>query len=235
MKRWKFAALVLSIAPLMAAADPTTQPTTRPDRLNAQNEPGRRGRMGGQRMPQLDPGTMADWESIAPFMKVHSQNRLKFINGLSDGPMKFSMMNNMVRVSRNLERLDREDPELAHTVTKRVELEDQVFGLASDLRSADSMQADQIKQTLGQKVAELVDTNLNERQMRIDRLKKTLDVEEQNLARDKDQSDRLIADRIKRIMDEAQRPNGPLEAAHSEPVLASPEVNTEVTPAQKQK
>jgi hypothetical protein len=219
----------------MAAAGPTTEPTTRPDRLNGQNELGRRGRMGGQRMPQLDPGTAADWESIAPFMKVHSQNRLKFINGLSDGPMKFSMMNNMVRVSRNLERLDREDPELAHVVTKRVELEDQVFGLAKDLRSADSDGADQIKQTLGQKVAELVNANLDERQMRIDRLTKTLNIEQQNLARDKDQSDQLVADRLKRIIDEAQRPNGPLEAAHSEPVLASPEVNTEVTPGQKQK
>ena len=234
MKRWKLAALVLSIAPLMAAADPTTQPTNPPDRFSGQNEPGRRGRLG-QRIPQLDPGTAADWESIAPFMKVHSQNRLKFINGLSDGPMKFGMMNNMVRVSRNLERLDREDPELAHTVTKRVELEDQVFGLARDLRNADSIETDQIKQTLEQKVAELVDTNLSERQMRIDRLKKTLDIEEQNLTRDKDQSERLIADRVKRIMDEAQRPNGPLEAAHSEPVLASPEVNTEVSPGQKQK
>jgi hypothetical protein len=145
------------------------------------------------------------------------------------------MMNNMVRVSRNLERLDREDPELAHVVTKRVELEDQVFGLAKDLRSADSEEADQIKQTLGQKVAELVNTNLDERQMRIDRLTKTLNIEQQNLARDKDQSDQLVADRLKRIIDEAQRPNGPLEAAHSEPVLASPEVNTEVTPGQKQK
>ena len=190
---------------------------------------------GGARMAQLDPGTLADWESIAPFMKVHSQNRLKFINGLSDGPTKFSMMNNMVRVSRNLERLDREDPDLSHIVTKRVELEDQVFGLANDLRTADSVEADQIKQTLEQKVADLVDTNMNERQLRIDRLKKTLNVEEQNLARDRDQSDKLIADRIQRIMDEAQRPNGPLEAAHSEPVLGSPDTQTEVTPSQKQK
>jgi hypothetical protein len=227
---------MLSIAPLMAAAGPTTQPTTRPDRFNGQNEVGRRGRMGGgQRMPQLDPGTAADWESIAPFMKVHSQNRLKFINGLSDGPMKFAMMNNMVRVSRNLERLDREDPELSHVVTKRVELEDQVFGLARDLRNADPVEADQIKQTLGQKVAELVDTNLDERQLRIDRLTKTLNVEQQNLARDKDQSDQLVADKLKRIIDEAQRPNGPLEMAHSEPVLASPETSTDVTPTQKQK
>jgi len=84
-------------------------------------------------------------------------------------------------------------------------------------------------------VAELVNANLDERQMRIDRLTKTLNIEQQNLARDKDQSDQLVADRLKRIIDEAQRPNGPLEAAHSEPVLASPEVNTEVTPGQKQK
>jgi len=227
---------MLSIAPLMAAAGPTTQPTTRPDRFNGQNEVGRRGRMGGgQRMPQLDPGTAADWESIAPFMKVHSQNRLKFINGLADGPLKFGMMKNMLQKEGNLARLDKDDPELAGIMTSRVELEDQVFGLASQFRNADPEQADQIRQTLREKVADLVDTNMKERELRIDRLKKALAEQEQNLATDEGQRDRLVADRLRGIINEARRPNGPLDAAHSEPVLASPETSTDVTPSQKQK
>jgi hypothetical protein len=244
------AILVLSVAPLMAAAGPTTQPvdvtagkistksdpTTRPDRLAGSDDGLRRNRLGiGMRGAKLDPGTRADWEGISGFMTAHSPNRLQFINGLADGPLKFGMMKNMLQKEGNLARLDKDDPELAGIMTSRVELEDQVFGLASQFRNADPEQADQIRQTLREKVADLVDTNMKERELRIDRLKKALAEQEQNLATDEGQRDRLVADRLRGIINEARRPNGPLDAAHSEPVLASPETSTDVTPSQKQK
>ena len=256
MKRWKLTALVLGIAPLMsgaggrAAAAPTTQPaevttgnisarsepTTRPDRFTGPGEGGRRNRLAsGMRGDRPDPGTVADWESINGFMKTHSPNRLQFINGLSDGPLKFGMMKNMVQKSNNLDRLEKDDPELAQIMAKRVGLEDDVFGLATQYRKADAMHADAIRTELQGKVADLVDANLNEREMRLARLEKTLEEQRQNLEKDQNQRDRLIADRLRGIMDEARRPNSPLNAAQGEPVLASPDTKTDVTTEQKQK
>ena len=245
MKRKKLAILVLSAAPLLFGAGPATQPsggklsaksepTTRPDRLAGSDEGGTRrgGRGNGQRQFRFDSAvTQADWEDIRPFMKNHSPNRLKFINELPDGPRKNNMITNMVRVSRNLDRMD--DADLSRIVTKRVELEDKVFGLAVQFRSADSVQVDGIKDQLKETISQLVDTNIDERKLRIERLKKTLDLEQQNLDRDDGQRDKVVADRLRQTIDEAQRPNGPLETAHSEPVLASPEANTEVTPSKK--
>jgi hypothetical protein len=245
VKRRKLALLVLCTAPLLFGAGPATQPsggnlsaksgpTTRPDRLAGSEEAGGRrgGRGNGQRQFRFDSAvTQADWEGISSFMKNHSPNRLKFINQLPDGPRKYNMITNMVRVSRNLDHMD--DADLSRIVTKRVELEDKVFGLAVQYRNADSVQVDGIKDQLKEAVADLVDTNIDERKLRIDRLKKTLDLEQQNLDRDDGQRDKVVADRLRQTIDEAQRPNGPLETAHSEPVLASPEADTVVTPVKK--
>jgi hypothetical protein len=251
VKRWKFIAMVVGVAPLLAGATgPTTQPgegatgkisaksepTTRPDRLTGADEGGRRGRLGlGPRLQRADRPTAADWDSISGFMKEHSPVRLKFINDLPDGPNKADRMANMIRDTRDVERLEKDDPDLAHMMTRRVELEDGIFDLLGQIRGADDDHVGQVKLDLRKKVAQWVDTNINERKLRIKKLQRTLEMAQQSVDRDDSQRERIVDRRLNIILEDAQRPNGPLEAAPNDPVLASPEANTEVTPTQKQK
>ncbi len=245
-------AMVVGVAPLLAGADGRStagpaeapagkvsvksEPTTRPDRLAGSDEGGRHNRPGlAARVSRADRPTAADWESISEFMKAHSPVRLKFINDLPDGPNKAERMTNMVRDTRDIERLEKDDPDLAHMMTRRVELEDGIFELLGKIRTADDEHAGQVKQELREKVAQWVDTNINERRLRIDKLKRTLDAAQQSVDRDDSQRERIVARRLNIILEDAQRPNGPLEAVPSEPVLASPESNSEVTPTQKSK
>jgi hypothetical protein len=213
MKFWKLAAFcMIGVFPaLVRADDPATQPTNaqgatdyrpwdRPDRPRGPfdlNYP--RYRLGGYGLrgrQDLAP-TTNEWEDITAFMKEHSPERLKALNSLPDGRPRNNLVMLATRNYRNMLRMRNEQPDIAQLMVDRVELEDQIFKLTNQARSGKSKgDSDSNKKLLQQKIGELLDMNIKERQLRIARLEKTLQSEQAQLAEDSKNRDELVERRF---------------------------------------
>jgi hypothetical protein len=163
--------------------------------------------MGGRLNPNA--WTQADWDDTAAFLKEHSPRRLDVVNSLGDGRgeyfRKMRLQNFFVNTYRNIQRLKKDDPELAGAVTRRVELEDMVFGLTGQYREAkkkgDTARQASIRHDLADTVSDLVDTNIKERQLRIARLERTLKQEQDRLAADTKSRDQFVEKRLNNLLD----------------------------------
>ncbi len=172
--------------------------TTRPDRMDAlASRPNRN--WPGSRPGRSDNFSPDEWDSTAAWMKEQSPVRLRVINNLPDGPRKSNMMNLAVREYRNFQKFT-SDPDLGPLTLEQTKLEDSIFDLGRQLRRADAAQQESIKETLHERVGDLVDTNLKVRQVRIGRLKKTLDTETSNLEKDTARRDELADEQYEQIL-----------------------------------
>jgi hypothetical protein len=220
MKFWKLAAFcMIGVFPTLGRADdPSTQPTNppaateyrpwdRPDRPRGGFEMNSRYfRLGGYGLrgrQDLAP-TTSEWEDISAFMKEHSPERFKALSNLPEGRARTSLVALATRNYRNLLRMRNEQPDVAQLMMDRVELEDQIFKLANQLKSAKNQadrQSDTDKKLLQQKIGELLDMNIKERQLRISKLEKTLQNEQTQLAEDSKNRDELIERRLHVFLD----------------------------------
>jgi hypothetical protein len=213
MKSWQRAAVcILGLFPVLARADePSTNPSStpvapapdvRPPERFRGYEGGYPGRFGGPgRWFQGGRPSAVEWEEISIFMKEHSPERLKAINNLPEGPRERLRMV-ATRNYRNYKQIETKDPALAKLMVSRVELEDQVFKLVNQIRSekGNEAQAQSDKQLLEQKIGELLDVNINERELRISRLQTTLESEQKQLASDSKNKDQLIEKRLRAFL-----------------------------------
>lgn len=226
MKRWTVAACFLGVArvmPVAGAIKPATQPVEArvdqqvaalPDSASLPQDvpaaPGgpdgfRAGRRFGPRHGRNSYMTHSEWAQISAFMEEHSPVRLKFINDLPDGPRKNMMQSFAARTFHTYQQAQANNPKLAAILVNRVELEDQVFDLAGQVRRADPAGRDALEQDLRQKISDLVDTNIKERQLRIDSLEATLSSEQMRLAEDKKQREKLVDQKFNAVMQEAKK------------------------------
>jgi hypothetical protein len=215
MKSWKRVAFcIIGVLPVLVRADePTTNPSNsstppsvatpapevRPDRLRGFDGYG--GRFGGPGRWFLGRPSAVEWEEISIFMKEHSPERLKAINNLPDGPRERLRMA-VTRNYRNYKQIETKDPALAKLMVNRMELEDQVFKLVNQIKAEkgneSQVQAD--KQSLQQKIGELIDVNINEREVRIAKLQTTLEGEQKQLASDSKNRDQLVERRLRSFL-----------------------------------
>jgi hypothetical protein len=219
---WTWAACLLgacAMMPMAHAGEPATQPTAMPaPEAVAAADPAppphdfptapdgfRSGRRFGGRHGRGSFMFRGEWTQVSAFMQEHSPVRLKFINDLPEGPRKNAMQSFAARTFHTYQQALADDPKLAAILVNRVELEDQVFDLAGQVRHADPVGRDALKQDLRQKVSDLVDTNIKERQLRIDRLETTLGSERARLAQDQKQRDKLVDQKFNAVMQEAKK------------------------------
>jgi hypothetical protein len=217
----------LAAAGLQPATTPTAPPTTAPVAPPAAGgfygagfapERFRPGMFGGgpgggggrfpalSRLGPIEPPTQSEWEDATPFLKEHSPKRLEAINSLPDERRsKWRLMGALSRQYQNIQKMQQDDPDLAKIVTGRMELEDALYGMVAQFREAkrggDTEKQAAVRRDMKAKVAELVDTNIKERKLRIARLEKTLKQESDRLADDEKGRESLVEKRVQNLLD----------------------------------
>jgi hypothetical protein len=216
--------------PPAPAPDPrTASPAPAPADGNGASG-GFRGGFGGYggrwgpwgRLLSSDMYSPQDVEQATPWFKDHSPKRWAVVNALPDeGRRKMRLTGALMRVYRNVQTVQKDDPELAQLITNRVELEDGAFDLVSQYRAAkkagDSSKQAALQHDLQQKVVDLVDVNIKERRARIARLEKTLAQEQTKLADDEKSKDQLVEKRLRSLIEGQPAPDGTAASDSGQP------------------
>ncbi len=196
------------------AADSTTRPAT--PAAAADDGPahrdGRRGdggfgggrRFGGGPLGRGGPGiSPADRSDAMLFLSQHAQNYFQTIKALpDDSDARIRLENAVARAYLGYQRLKVDDPELYDVITRRVTVEDRIYGLSVTLRANPT---DALRSDLHQQVSDWCDLNLEERRLRVVRLERTLQREKDRLAADTADRQRMIDRRM------SQAVNGPAD------------------------
>src|SRR5690606_15968834 len=108
----------------------------------------------------------------------------------------------MIRRYSHLERIREHSPDdVYEMVLRRVELEDEAWGLGQDIREAVNPAArDALRAELQEVVQLMVEEQFLERERRIERLKKALANEEKRLEEDRQNVDALVQRQMERII-----------------------------------
>jgi len=138
------------------------------------------------------------------YLKAHSPNRYKFIQDLPDGDRKSNVTEVAARRYVRWMQMMKEDQDLFQVVFKRIEVEDQIFGLVSQLRKDPSENQHAVETKLHDQVASLVDLGIQERQLRLDRLAKTVEDQKNKLAEDRANQANLVEERLNNILAEGK-------------------------------
>jgi hypothetical protein len=225
-KRFQLGAVLLCLAPLMArAGDATTQPTVTvtdevlpntdsPDAVSpaagAQtpaDPKNHRGDRAALRAAKMFPApTDKEISEAMDFMHTHSPRRYQAIQSMPDSDKKIAVRNFTVRAYENWMRLAVEEPEVYPVVLKRIGTEDEIYGIASDLKKAPADKQDELTDLLKTDVGKLVDIGLEERRARLNHLRSILDKEQASLDADKTQTEdptkraALVESRVQAIL-----------------------------------
>ena len=148
--------------------------------------------------------TPADIEEAMKFMKDHSHNRLAAIESMPDSDRKTRFKEISTRNFLSWDSIRLADPELYQVVVKRVELEDNVFGLTVQWHKDTAEEKPDTQAKLRDEVGKLVDVGIQERQMRLDRLAKTVEDQQKILTTDKGNRDNLVEDRLKSVLGDSK-------------------------------
>jgi TolA-binding protein len=239
MKSFKLAALsivaVTMTACLTAPADP---PATRPASQSAQPvAPSPRVR--AQQLRQLlraltgntnniRPFTPQEWDDMMAFLEENSHARWYVLSNLhlpENSPIRLGA----IREWRNYNFTKEHFPAVADEMLKRYKLEDELFGLT--IKAVSSDQSDEeIRDLIKNKISEMVQLDLSERQLRIDKLQKLLDAEKQNLQRDQAMEEQVIAQRTSGMMARLERLRAATQpSATTQPSGAGPAPDGAVT------
>jgi hypothetical protein len=137
--------------------------------------------------PPAPPVSDAEWESVAGEMRRHMPQAWARLEQVP--PARQARMKRMfVERFRELQRLAQREPEQYRREIELVELEDEVFGLARQLWPGAARGGDdrgEVRKALREKVGQLVDLRIRNREARIERLAKALETERGRLEADK--------------------------------------------------
>jgi len=142
------------------------------------------------------------WDALKAFCEKHSPRRWQEIE---DRIQKYGRRAGMPRISqmsfkfRELQKLEKEDPELHKIKVALIEIEDVEYGLITDLKSldkSDEKRAAELRKQLRDENKQYVDLRLQERAHRLDRLARMVEDEKRKLADDTRHADRLADERL---------------------------------------
>jgi len=125
-------------------------------------------------------------------MQDHSKNRLGFVEKLPNGSFKEHLQHMLWQRFKALQSAEG-DTELHDVMVKRIDVEDDVWGLAMKLREAPSAGVEQVRSELHDKVVDLVEIGLEERQKRLEKIEKAIELEKAAIERDRKDKEGLIA------------------------------------------
>ncbi len=158
-----------------------------------------RGRFAPLASAKPSPKEIAD---AMAYMQVNSPKRYEAINALPEGDRKarFKELATLNYLRWMQVRID--EPDLFPVIQKRVKIEDDIFGLVTQLRREGPDARDATKAQIREKVADLVDVGIKERTIRLADLADTLAKQQKQLANDSANRDALVEDRLSTILSE---------------------------------
>ena len=210
---------VSSAAP--ASSPPTTAPSSDDqDRSDgATDRPAMRGRRevrdGGPRlrrpgMPPPPPNTGAgapttqERDEAIEFFRTHFPTRMLNYGRLPEGrPAKQRMAQMLVERYRRLQQMKTDDPPMYDLMMQQMRLQDEALTIQRQSFRAEGEMKAQFDSQLRDKVRELIEVSLQERQRRIDRLERQLQDQKRRLEHDMANPDALIDQHIQNMTNDA--------------------------------
>ena len=163
-----------------------------PDHEAAQGErrggPRREGRGGGQGNDRRNAGPPDEdeWLEASESMKKLAPNAwARFLEIPEHAPFRPAFQRRIVDRYQELDRLKKRNEDQYQSEVKQIQVEDDIFGLAAQLRGADATTAERVKADIRQKVEELIELRIANRERRIERLAQQLNKERGKLESDK--------------------------------------------------
>lgn len=197
--------MLLTVGPMLGAEalSPAAPPPGPPGHGRHWPEDARRYWRNRWRREPIDENK---WNDAMEFMRQHSPRRLAFVLSLPEGQFRDGIRRYILGRYRDLQNLsDQNETELRELVVKRLELEDQAWGLSVDL--AESKNADEqsrLHKELSEQVRQLVMLGFQERQLRIGRLERAVQTEKDKLAADQNRTEEVVAEQLNRWEREGQ-------------------------------
>lgn len=161
--------------------------------------PGRFGRGQGAMFP---PPSQQEVQDTVNFFRDHAPNRYALFEQLDEGRPRFRVLRVMVNRFRQVQRFKDNDPELYNLAVKQFELQDEAFGMIRNVAGPGNPDAETLSK-LRDKVRELAQLGLKEREKRVERLEKMLAEEKTRLDADKADPDALVDRQLRQIRNEA--------------------------------
>lgn len=163
-----------------------------------------RGGPGGPQRPFLQAMTPEEYDRATAIMREHMPNVLGIWESL---PERFRQRREMpprlaVAFRLLMEAEDRKDAATADLLTRQLRLRDEFLGDLIDLRrnGNDRMQ---IREALREKTREIVQANLEQRELRLKQMEERLAAERQKLARERENPDQLVEGQLTAMMEES--------------------------------
>jgi hypothetical protein len=190
-------------------------PSTRPD-----TDGGMRQQMRFMRgMLRNDPNagliyfTQDEWNDMMSFLQLHSHARAQVLARATNLPQENSIRQALIRRWRAYKFVRDHFPEMARLQERRFELEDDLFKLAMDVRDLENVSAgpvsgsaDDLRERIHAKLAELLDLGIQEDQLRVEKLQTVLKDMNAKLARDQASEPAIIENRTENLMGRYARP-----------------------------
>ncbi len=162
-----------------------TERSERPERPAAERGYWRRG----------DSPSTEEWTQVRDFMREHSPRRWELFQQMPEESERYEPIRRFILTRwRNLQTAksqQEQHPALYEARVRRLELEDHVFGLVSDMRQTPDRKP-VLREQLRKEVAELVGLGFAERQNRLDHLSRMLQSETEQLAQDRANENAMI-------------------------------------------
>jgi len=137
-----------------------------------------------------------EWNEISGFMKQYCPKRWEVYQKLP--PDKQEPLQLIVsRRWRLMQWVKNSDPELYDLQRDRWRTEDEIFGLTQDLKAASSSAETPVRKKLHDKIGELVDLRIKERNMRVARWEKMIAQERELIARETRDREEIVRNRMR--------------------------------------
>ncbi|MDB5356825.1 MAG: hypothetical protein JWN24_3278 [Phycisphaerales bacterium] len=198
----RLAAWALCAGPIVLLA--AERPAGRPERpasngagpnrgIERDRGDGSRAGIGGHAKMSL---TKEEWEGTAEFLRKYAPNRLTFVENIGEGDRKENLKRVLFGLVRNINALQVQSISLYNLRIEEFQLDDQIFGICSNLRTAQGAQKEELRDDLRKKVTLLFDKGLEERKVRIERLQKMIEDQKKALVTDSDRRQTIIDSRF---------------------------------------
>lgn len=195
-------ACILLLGPTSVMSNAPKEPSSTMPAPGGGNRFGPRNRSdmrepGAPRPPMLQPPpTSQERDEVIEFFRANTKTRMQMFDQLPEGrSAKNRMLQMMTERYRRLQRIKTDDPAVYDLMLSQMVLQDEALGLLRKQRppnQEDGANKEEREQELRQKVRQLVDVMLQERQKRVERLEKMLADQKSNLEQDVANPDKLV-------------------------------------------
>jgi hypothetical protein len=211
------AGLMLAFAMVLPALASADEPATRPTTVAPGEGPPRPLRallaLGVARINGVRPYTSQEWDQMMDFLHTNSPERFSV---LSHVVLPENLRMDLIRKWRNYNFVKEHFPAVADVQLRRFHYEDDLFLLVLEAQKYNG-QNSEYGQLIHDKVAQLVQTNFEERQLRIDKLQQMLKDEQQKFDQDQASESQIIDQRTENILKRIERNSSAHPAPTTQP------------------